>query len=201
MTLFQLLMLGASAYFAYKIYEHIGTLKDAESELASERPTAPRTAESFSTFDADSLIEKADEARESGNLDKALAIYSEAKIKDAKNAEVLFKMGYTLFMQERDEEALEYFKDALVLDDANPFTHQAMASIYRKTEEFSLAQEHLERAIEFNPQDRTNYYNYGNLLVDMQEFDKAKEMYEKALERDRDFVEAKTELEKLRSEQ
>jgi len=201
MTVFQLLMLGASAFFAYKIYEHIQTLKDSETEGNLESETTPRTADSFSTSNASSLIEKADAEREKGNLDKALAIYSEAKIKEPENAEVLFKMGYTLSLQERDEEALEYFTDALEQDDANPFTHQAMASIYRKEGKFALAQKHLQRSLELNSEDRVSYYNYGNLLVDMKEFDKAKEMYAKALEIDPDFKEAKAELEKLHSEQ
>jgi len=41
------------------------------------------------------------------------------------------------------------------------------------------------------------YFNYGNLLVDMNESEKAKEQYQKALELDSDFKEAKEELEKL----
>ena len=200
MSIFQLLMLGASAFFAYKIYEHIQTLKDSDSVDEEKRDETPRTAEAFSTFDSSSLVEKADEARESGNLDKALAIYSEAKIKEADNAEVLFKMGYTLSLQERDEEALEYFKEALELDDENPFTHQAMASIYRKEQEFILAQEHLESSIRLNREDRVTFYNYGNLLVDMKELDKAKEMYLKAVSLDPDFTQAKEELEKLNRE-
>ena len=200
MTIFQLLMLGASAFFAYKIYEHIQTLKDSENSTEIETDERPRTAEAFSTFNASSLVDKADEARENGNLDKALAIYSEAKIKEANNAEVLFKMGYTLSLQERDEEALEYFKEALELDSENPFTHQAMASIYRKEGEFTLAQECLEASLELNSDDRVTFYNYGNLLVDMKKFDKAKEMYLEALKIDPDFKEAQTELDKLSSE-
>ena len=193
-------MLGASAYFAYKIYEHIQTLKDSDIEKAKEETTVTRTAEAFSTFDSSSLIEKADEARENGNLDKALAIYSEAKIKEPDNSEVLFKMGYTLSLQERDEEALEYFKEALELDNDNPFTHQAMASIYRKEGEYTSAQEHLESSLKLNSDDRVTFYNYGNLLLDMNELEKAKEMYTKALEIDPNFSEAKSELEKLSSE-
>ncbi|HIP55356.1 MAG TPA: tetratricopeptide repeat protein [Sulfurimonas autotrophica] len=196
MTLFQLLMLGASAFFAYKIYEHIQTLKDPEDRdyMDSEEK---RSAEAFSPFDASSLVEKADEAMQKGDLQKALAIYSEANIKEPKNPETLFKMGYTLAQQNRDEEAMEYYKEALALDPNNTYIHQAMASLYRKMGAFASARNHLNKLLEIDDKNPITYYNYGNLLVDMKQFDEAKEMYKKAIERNPDFQEAKEELEKL----
>lgn len=193
MTLFQLLMLGASAFFAYKIYKHIGTLKDPQENF-DDASNKPRSADAFSTFDATSLIEKADEEREEGNLDKALAIYSEANIKTPNSAETLFKMGYTLALQERDDEALEYYKESLELDKENPFIHQAMATSYRKLEEFASSRMHLNAALAQDATNPTTYFNYGNLLVDMKLFDEAKEMYKKAMELDANFTQAKEEL-------
>lgn len=129
MTIIQLLMLGASAFFAYKIYEHIQTLEDTEKPVG-EAPV--RTAEAFSIFDSTVLIQKADEERENNNLEKALAIYAEANIKEQRNAETLFKMGYTLALQERDEEAVEYFLESIQEDDSNPFAYLEMAKVYKK---------------------------------------------------------------------
>lgn len=144
MTVMQLLMLGASAFFAYKIYEHIQTLKDPEenSEQDSGSNMPQRSADAFSTFDSNALIEKADEARETGNLDRALAIYSEANIKEPKNAETLFKMAYTLLLQEREEEALEYLEESILYDDKNPFAYKEMAKIYEKRGDEEKAQEY-----------------------------------------------------------
>lgn len=143
MTIFQLLMLGASAFFAYKIYEHIQTLQDGDA--TEDAPT--RTAESFSTFDTTALIETADAEMKNGNLDKALAIYSEANIKEPNSDETLFKMAYTLGLQERYEEALEYYKEALELDKENPFTHLEMAKIYIHDKEIASARMHLNEAL------------------------------------------------------
>ncbi len=195
MTVFQLLLLGAAAFFAYKIYEHIQTLQDPKGDSDSNNGT--RTADAFSTFDSSDLIEKADEAMEKGDLQKALAIYSEANIKEPNSSETLFKMGYTLALQERDDEALEYYKEALELDKSNTYIHQAMASIYRKNGEYSSARMHLNESLAIDDSNPITYYNYGNLLVDMKHYDEAKEMYRSALELDEDFVEAKEELEKL----
>ena len=195
MTFFQLLMLGASAFFAYKIYEHIQTQQDPEPQEGDSR-----SAEAFSPFDASALIAKADEAMQKGDLQKALAIYSEANIKSPKDAETLFKMGYVLAEQNRDDEAMEYYKEALSLDANNTFIHQAMASLYRKMGEFASARNHLNASLDIDDKNPITYYNYGNLLVDMQHKQKAKEMYKKALELDGDFKEAKEELEKLEAE-
>lgn len=138
MTIFQLLMLGASAYFAFKIYEHIQTLQEPNKNDSSANHT--------SIVDIDTLIEDADKAREDNNFDRALAIYSEAKQKDPKNAEVLFKMGYTMMLQERDDEALEYFLESLEFDENNPFAYKEIAKIYEKQGLQEKADEFYEKA-------------------------------------------------------
>ena len=157
MTLFQLIMLGASAFFAYKIYEHINSLKDedittSQNNDSSEEKQEKRSAEAFSTFDASSLVEKADDALANDNYDKALAIYSEANIKAPKNDETLFKMGYVLTKQERYDEALEYFEEALALDAENPFTHLQMGLIFMKQEKNDKAVTYLKEALALEPE-------------------------------------------------
>jgi tetratricopeptide (TPR) repeat protein len=197
MTLFQLLMLGASAFFAFKIYQHIQTLQDEGESQDVSVDSQPRSADAFSTFDSSSLVEKADEALRNNDLDKALAIYSEANIKSPNSSETLFKMGYTLGLQNRDDEALEYYKEALALDKNNASIHQAMASIHRKLGEFASAKISLNASIEIDDSNPITYYNYGNLLQDMKHYEEAREMYAKAIELNPDFEEAKQELQAI----
>jgi len=192
MTLFQLIMLGISAFFAYQVYQHIQTLQDPIKEQEDGR-----SKDAFSPFDAEVLVAKADEAMEVGDLQKALAIYKEADIKAPKNPETLFKMGYVLAQQDRDDEALEYYQEALSLDEQNTYIHQALASLYRKMKAYEKAQEHIKRSLEIDDKNPITYFNYGNLLQDMGEKQKAKEMYKKALELDSTLDAAKEELEKL----
>jgi len=193
MTLFQLLMLGASAFFAYKIYEHIQTLQD---------PQEPHNTDKKSdNFDGSGLIQEGDAKMEEGDYRKALAIYSEANYKEPKNPETLFKIAYTLMQQNRDEEALEYLKEAVELDKNDTFIHQALASVYRKLGEYASARNHLNVSLALDSNNPITYYNYGNLLVDMKHFEEAKEMYKKALELDNDFQEAQEELRKLQEQQ
>jgi len=142
MSIFQLLMLGASAYFAFKIYEHIQTLQEPQSN-EDHRVV-------LSNDKVDELIQLGDEAREKKDFDKALAIYSEAKINQPQNEEILFKMGYTMSQLERYDEALEYFQSSLEYDDKNPFTYLEISKIYKKLEDEEKAQSYYERAIKLD---------------------------------------------------
>ena len=153
MTIFQLIMLGGSAYFAFKIYEHIQTLQDPEQNNETQGSSSidvvvdePRTADAFSTFDSQTLIEKADNARENNDLDKAIALYREANIKEPQNAEVLFKMGYTLSQADRNEEALEYLLESVEADNENPFAYKTISEVYTELGDEEKADEYYKKA-------------------------------------------------------
>lgn len=197
MTIFQLVMLGASAFFAFKVYEHIQTLQDTQEGSNTSSDDEQKRADTFSPFNAEALIEKADVAFEEGDMQKALALLIEANAKERQNSDVLFKIGYILHQLGDNDEALKYYKDALETDKNNEFIHNSMASIYRANGEFISAKMHLTESLEIDDKNAITYYNYGNLLVDMEHPKEAIEMYKKALEINPDFDEAKEELEKL----
>jgi len=194
MTIFQLLMLGASGYFAFKIYEHIQTLQEPD-DLNKTQDNS--TAKSFSPFSPEALVEKADKAFEENEFERALALLNEADAKEPNNDEILFKIAYILQKTNDNNEALKYYKEALKVDKNNEFIHNAMASIYRSNGEFTSAKMHLKDSLAIDSTNPVTYYNYGNLLVDMQLQEEAIEMYKKAIELKEDFKEAKEELEKL----
>jgi len=196
MSTFQLLMLGASAYFAFKIYEHMQTLQDPENSQELEEDDS-RSADAFSTFSPESLKLRADEAFESGDLQRALALLMEADAKDPNNSDTLFKMAYIMQQNNDNVSALDYYKSALEIDKNNEFIHNSMASIYRENKEYASAKMHLNASINLDPNNAITYYNFGNLLVDMEHLDEAKTMYKKAIEINVDFLEARDELEKL----
>jgi len=155
MTIFQLIMLGGSAYFAFKIYEHIQTLKDPQNnENTQDKPSSDvvetRTADAFSTFDSSTLIDKADDARENDDLDKAIALYREANIKEPKNEEVLFKMGYTLSQAGRNDEALEYLLESIEIDSENPFAYKTISEVYKELGDEEKADEYYKKAKELD---------------------------------------------------
>jgi len=201
MTVFQLLMLGVSAYFAFKIYEHIQTLQEPEQMRDSNYKrdeSDEKNMNTFSPFSPEALVEKADNSFEKGDYTKALAFLTEADAKDSNNPDIIFKIAYILQKNGDDEEALKYYKEVLELDKNNEFAHNSIASIYRKNGELISAKMHLNASVDIDSQNPITYYNYGNLLVDMQHNEEAIEMYKKALEINPDFKEAKQELETLK---
>ncbi len=187
MTIFQIVLLAISAYFAYRIYEHVQGLQDPEAKSDTQS----------SGFNAQSLVEQADKAFEANDMQKAVELLREAAIKRPNDSEILFKTGYILQKQNNTIEALKYYKEALSVDKNNEFIHNSIASVYRANSEFASAKIHLDESLALNDENKITFYNYGNLLVDMQKADEAKIMYKKALEIDPDFTEAKDELEKL----
>lgn len=197
MTVFQLLMLGASAFFAFKIYEHIQTLKDLEKNVGDNQENEPRSAQAFSPFSPEALVQKADTAYEEKDFEKAIALLTEANAKDSNNPDIIFKLAYMFQQTGNDEEAMQLYKEALELDNENEYIHNSLASIYRKNGEFVSAKMHLIASLEINDENPITYYNYGNLLVDMQKKEEASVMYKKAVELNPDFSEAKEELQKL----
>ena len=196
MTTFQLLMLGASAYFAFKIYEHIQTLQEPQSQTNDTKHE--NDEHTFSPFNAQTLIDKADIAFDENDFQKALALLIEADNKEKDNSEVLFKIGYILQQTNDNDEALKYYKKAIELDKENEFIHNSIASIYRANQEFTSAKIHLKDSLAIDDSNPITYYNYGNLLVDMAQYDEAMQMYEKAIELNPEFSEAKAELDKLK---
>ncbi len=197
MTTFQLILLAASAFFAFKVFEHIQTLQDPEPKNDNTSSDEPKSADTFSPFDAEALIEKADTAFEEGDMQKALALLSEANAKEGGNPDVLFKIGYILQQLGDNDAALSNYKEALEHDKKNEYIHNSMASIYRANGEYTSAKMHLRESLAIDDENAITYYNFGNLLVDMEKPDEAKEMYKKALEINPDFNEAKEELDKL----
>ena len=198
MTVFQLLMLGAAAFFAFKIYEHVQTLKDPQEGDADDAPK--RNADAFSLHNAQALVEKAQDAYEQEDYSKALALLKEADAKEPNNPDTLYRIGYMLEKLGDSDEALRHYKNALEFDSNNVYFHNSIASVYRAKEEYASARMHLNASLDIDPQNPLTHYNYGNLLLDMKNTEQALEMYEKAVELKPDFIQAQEEIAKLKAD-
>lgn len=193
MSIFQILMFGATLFFAYQIFRHVQNLED-------ETPSDPRRfeEENIPFGSSEGLVEKADEAYQRGDIAGAHALLKEAVAQDENNPEVLNKLAFVTAKTGDVSEAVELYKRSLFLDAQDDLTHNAIASLYRTQGESLLAQEHYEKALSIDAAYPQTYYNYGNLLGDMGNTLKAGEMYLKALELQSDFPEAREALDALR---
>jgi tetratricopeptide (TPR) repeat protein len=192
MGIFSIIMLGATAFFAYQIYKHIQTLEDTKADSVVPHPTHAQALPL-----AAALIEEADEAYEEGDLERALDKLNRANTEDANNPEILNKLAFIHGKQGNVEQAIKLYIHSLEIDDKNDLTHNAIASMYKAQGEFKRAQEHYEQALALDDAYAVTYYNYGNLLSDKGEKEAAREMYVRALELDPNFTQASQAIAQL----
>lgn len=189
MTLFQIIMLVAVAFFAFKIYEHVQQMEEPEADRKRLRtPSQPDPAQ---------LVEEADAVFEKGDLGRAKALLAEADVLAPDTPEILNKLGFILAKEGERTRAIEHYRHSLEIDGNDDLVHNALASLYRAEGAFEKARDHYEQALSIDSDYEVTYFNYANLLVDMGETEQAKAMYEKALAVKPDFMQAKFEREKL----
>lgn len=189
MTFFQIVMLAATAFFAFKIFEHVQSLEDPSEGPDRRKEPAP--------YDPQALVQNADEAFEAGDLGRAKALLAEADVKAPNSPEILNKLGFILAREGDAQRAIEHYLASLAIDDGDDMVHNAIASLYREQKEYAKAKEHYEASLAIDSDYEITCFNYANLLVDMGEREAAKAMYEKALVIKPDFMQARFELDKL----
>ena len=130
MTLFQILMLGASAFFAFKVYEHIQTLQDEEPQKDKRTP---------SSFDPESLVIRADEA---------LNYYKEALEGDKDNEYIHNSIASIYRANEEFVSAKMHLNASLSINDNNPVTYYNYGNLLVDMKHFDEAKEMYKKAIE-----------------------------------------------------
>ncbi|MFY9142207.1 tetratricopeptide repeat protein [Sulfuricurvum sp.] len=194
MTTFQILMFGATLFFAYQIYRHVQTLDDP-----APADTHANTVEE-ATLPSSDLIDQADRAYETGEIAAAKSILEEAAALDPENPEILNKLAFVTAKSGDRLKAIEIYEESLELDENDDLTHNAIASLYRLENAYERAQDHYLKAIEIDDTYAQTFYNYANLLADMGEVEEARTMYKRALELQSDFPQAREALLSLGSE-
>ena len=189
MTVMQIILLAASAFFAFKIYEHMQGLQDPDGSEDTNDVKEER-------IDIDALVEEADKAYDDGRLLEARELLQKAHAHDSSIPELANRLAFVLSAMGNHDEALKLYNHSLSLQEED-VTHLAIASQLKALGRLDEAVEHYKRAIELDPEYEVSYFNYANLLVDMKRIAEAKMMYEKALEIEPELEAAKEELEKL----
>lgn len=194
MSIFQILMLGATLFFAYQIYRHVQTLEDSSTKTVEVQ-------EGSKIVSVNDLVEKADIAYQKNEIENARLALEEASRIEPNNTEILNKLAFVTAKSGDRLKGIELYERSLELDENDDLTHNAIASLYRSENAYERAQDHYRKAIELDDAYAQTFYNYANLLVDMNEIDEARVMYKRALELQSDFPQAREALLSLGSAQ
>lgn len=203
MNTFQIIMLAFSAFFAYKVYEHVMNLKDENKDESqnSVEEGSKDIKPSLSLIDPVYLLNKADEAFKRGDLKEAQLLLEEAHAKDRLNIEIINKLAFIYSKNSQKDDALELYKQSIEIDDSDDLIHNSIASLYKNIGEYDKAEQHYTKALSIDDEYAITYFNYANLSLEMGNKLRAKELYEKAYELDHDLTEAKEELDRLKIEE
>lgn len=190
MTLFQLIMLAAAAFFAYQIYQYIQNIDEsAEPAFMQEpEPLAPTPQ---------ALIEEADEAFMHEDLNRAKTILQETVREFPDFVEGLNKLAFVLAKLGDQDAAVGYYQASLEREPNDDMTHNALASLLASMDRNEEAEEHYKQAISIDENYEVTWFNYANLMLKLGRTDEARTMYAKVLEIDPEFEAAKEELERL----
>lgn len=193
MNIFQILMLAASAFFAYKVYEHIQTLKDDDTKRNDTLENKKKTP----LTNIETMVSDANKAYERNDYNRAIMMLNTAYSHDKNSTEILNKLAFVQTKDNKIDMAIENYVKSLEIDFSNDIVHNAIAQLYVKKGDNDKAIWHYEEALKIDSEYGETYYNYATLLEKMGEVSTASEYYLKAYELDSDLTDAKEALDRL----
>ncbi|MBF0243410.1 MAG: tetratricopeptide repeat protein [Desulfamplus sp.] len=93
--------------------------------------------------------------------------------------------------RDNDGHAEEILNEILALGSESLNVFNSLGVIYRKRGDHNTALIHYNKALKIHPDEPNIYYNMGRIYLDMKNTDKARELFQKAVEIDSSFKEAK----------
>jgi len=128
---------------------------------------------------------------EKGRADQAENYLQFAVRLQPQSARLYGLLGDILVLQEKNQNAIEIYEQALILDEYLPWIHNNLGVVLLREDEMELAVEHFQSAIDLNPLNTTSYRNLGNAYYAEEKWGSAAVAYQEALELDFTLSETK----------
>lgn len=111
---------------------------------------------------------------------------------DLAKAEEYMQMAAEIYMETDKISAAEDILNEILESGSNSLNvFNTMGVLYRKKGESETALSHYKKALKVHPDEPYIYYNIGRLYLDMKDIETAKQFFQKSLEKDPRFDEAK----------
>ena len=188
-------LLGA----AIMVYIAIQTLQQNDMKIASdgENPENIRKeAIKMDNLAFEKVLTRVDNALGEAKYHDAEQALETALTMRPQDEEVLGKMAYVLEKQGDKAAAVSTYENALKIHANSAALHGAYATLLSNMDNLELAKEHFIESVQIEDNALT-FYNFSNLLVKLGEIDAAKDGYNRTLELDPDFKEAREALSSL----
>lgn len=118
-----------------------------------------------------------------------IIIFSIPLIVLSQSAKKYFSAGEKFEQANNLQEAITNYSKAVEIDPLYEKAYIARAVCYEKLNMKQEAVEDYRKAITFSPKEKEHYYNAGRLLVLLEKYTEADQMFRKALERDKSYAE------------
>lgn len=141
----------------------------------------------------DALLQQAYQFQQAKRLDEAQDLCLQVLARTPNHPLALYILG-TVCLGYDDEAALRYFARALGEEPKNPYYHLGLASAYVKVSEYSPAIEHMQYALELQPDLVEALCALGSAYIEFDKPEMALPLYEKALKINRDHPKVRTGL-------
>ncbi len=125
---------------------------------------------------------------------KALESYQELIRQNIKAPAVNFNAGLALLEMKQPEAALPYLEEATAKQPGNAFWHLTLARAYHKSSQLQKALKYYRATLRINPNQPVAHNEMGMLFWDMNSFYFADAAFQKALQLDRQYEEALSNL-------
>ncbi|MFD1987794.1 tetratricopeptide repeat-containing sulfotransferase family protein [Mesorhizobium newzealandense] len=157
------------------------------------QPNLPKMSSLSRAQADDALLQQAYQFQQAKRLDEAQDLCLQVLARTPNHPLALYILG-TVCVGYDDEAALRYFARAVGAEPKNPYYHLGLASAYVKVSEFSPAIEHMQYALELQPDLVEALCALGDAYIQFDKPDMALPLYEKALKINRDHLKVRTGL-------
>jgi protein O-GlcNAc transferase len=136
------------------------------------------------------IINRALELHQSGEILRAIELYSVVVEEDPENAQVLYFLGTAYFQAGNIGKGYDLLIKSLEINPNNPFVSNNLGNIYLAWKRYDEAITSYRRVVRLEPNFIEAYYNLGFALQQQKKFDESIENYNKAIQLKPGFLEA-----------
>jgi arylsulfatase A-like enzyme/predicted Zn-dependent protease len=147
--------------------------------------------------DAFTVINIANAYRKMGKLEEAEAFILDHLKRDIVDSQFYFLLGGIKVIQQKDDEAIKYYKQCLSINPSSSSSHNALAALYLNKDDLLNAEKHIHATFDLNPKLSNANYHLAQLLEKKGEITKAVDAYLKELEYSPNHYKASFNLSRL----